>query len=673
MKNGIVKLSAFLCCTVLAVSQCHPTNTNLELVSAKEDFHSHTTAGVLAAVDVNFDDAVERAKAVEIGMGEDPLAAESKEEVAVAADTSEVSHETESKDDKNAVSDEVYGYKNIGIANVRTSLNVRDGASRKARRIGKMEPDSACEILGYEGDWAKITSGDVTGYVMSSYLFVGEEAAERAKALMSEDMVTVQADVLRVRAEASTNSRILKRVSEGTHLAVVDDGQDEVSDSDGKEGKDTSEDELIQTSTNNAKVSVKTDNKGSLKSSYADTKVSDNISEASSKGDSDDDNSSVGGWVEVDLGDGCVGYVSKNYVITSKALNTAISTVPVSDNRGDTDAMDVIVSSEVSMDPGSSDGSGVSTASDAGGGGGGGAPPGAGDDPGGGISSQDDRTIASAPEDNSEGGDSGEIEDDSFNDSSQSDGSDSDTDRERDSEDADADSDTTSDSDNDGSDKTKKASDDKNDSKEADRSSDETDDRSHSVEELDESDSDTSDSGVSDVGEDYPEDKSDIEEDQESEDDLSDMTLDDNDEDGLSHIGQIDEDEAAQDANLSDNSGVVSAQLADYAMQFLGNPYVWGGSSLTNGADCSGFVMTIFAQYGVSLPHSSAAQSVYGTRISAQDARPGDLFFYGSPRISHVGIYVGNGQIIHASNKKNGIKLSSAYYQSPVCVTRLIQ
>ena len=111
--------------------------------------------------------------------------------------------------------------------------------------------------------------------------------------------------------------------------------------------------------------------------------------------------------------------------------------------------------------------------------------------------------------------------------------------------------------------------------------------------------------------------------------------------------------------------------VADFAVQFVGNPYVWGGTSLTRGADCSGFVLSVYANYGVYLPHSSRAQAGCGTRISASEAQPGDLFFYGSGKsINHVAIYIGNGQIVHASNKRDGIKISNAFYRSPVCVVR---
>lgn len=117
----------------------------------------------------------------------------------------------------------------------------------------------------------------------------------------------------------------------------------------------------------------------------------------------------------------------------------------------------------------------------------------------------------------------------------------------------------------------------------------------------------------------------------------------------------------------------VRVDLVSYATQFVGNPYVWGGTSLTKGADCSGFTMSIMAKYGVYLPHSSKAQANCGTRISASEAKPGDLFFYGSGKsINHVAIYIGNGQIVHASNKKTGIKISNAYYRSPICVTRVL-
>ncbi|WP_075719453.1 C40 family peptidase [Roseburia sp. 499] len=117
----------------------------------------------------------------------------------------------------------------------------------------------------------------------------------------------------------------------------------------------------------------------------------------------------------------------------------------------------------------------------------------------------------------------------------------------------------------------------------------------------------------------------------------------------------------------------VRVDIVQYACQFVGNRYVWGGTSLTNGVDCSGFTMRIYEKYGIYLPHSSKAQANCGTRIDASEARPGDLFFYGSGKsISHVAMYIGGGQVVHASSAKTGIKISNAYYRTPICVVRLL-
>lgn len=110
--------------------------------------------------------------------------------------------------------------------------------------------------------------------------------------------------------------------------------------------------------------------------------------------------------------------------------------------------------------------------------------------------------------------------------------------------------------------------------------------------------------------------------------------------------------------------------VVDYAMQFLGNPYVYGGTSLTHGCDCSGFTMGVFAHFGISLPHYDASQRSYGTNVgSLSNALPGDLVcFYG-----HVGIYIGNNKIIHASTPRGGIKISDLSYMSTIaCIRRLV-
>ena len=120
--------------------------------------------------------------------------------------------------------------------------------------------------------------------------------------------------------------------------------------------------------------------------------------------------------------------------------------------------------------------------------------------------------------------------------------------------------------------------------------------------------------------------------------------------------------------------GVSDVRVAavNYAVQFVGNRYVWGGTSLTNGCDCSGFTMGIMAHFGVYLPHHSGSQALCGTRISTDELLPGDLVFYGGRRISHVAMYIGNGQIVHAANRRVGITISNVYYRTPTCCTRVL-
>ena len=131
---------------------------------------------------------------------------------------------------------------------------------------------------------------------------------------------------------------------------------------------------------------------------------------------------------------------------------------------------------------------------------------------------------------------------------------------------------------------------------------------------------------------------------------------------------------SSSSSSSSDSSASYSAPtssngqaVASYACQFVGNPYVYGGSSLTNGTDCSGFVMSVYSAFGIGLPHSSSALRGCGYEVSLSSAQPGDIVCYSG----HVGIYIGNGTIVHASTPSSGITYSSVTYRSPICVRRI--
>lgn len=109
--------------------------------------------------------------------------------------------------------------------------------------------------------------------------------------------------------------------------------------------------------------------------------------------------------------------------------------------------------------------------------------------------------------------------------------------------------------------------------------------------------------------------------------------------------------------------------VANYALQFVGNPYKYGGSSLTNGTDCSGFTMSVYAHFGISLPHSSSAQRSCGKGVPYSEAKPGDIICYSG----HVAIYIGNGKIVHASTASTGIIVSNANYRKILSVRRIIE
>ena len=130
----------------------------------------------------------------------------------------------------------------------------------------------------------------------------------------------------------------------------------------------------------------------------------------------------------------------------------------------------------------------------------------------------------------------------------------------------------------------------------------------------------------------------------------------------------IDSDNTVDPEEYQSSGSGSGSSVVDFATQFVGNPYVWGGTSLTNGADCSGFVQSVYANFGVSMPRTSSAMRSAGTEVSYSEAVPGDVICYEG----HVGIYIGNGQIVNAIDEAHGIGVSSATYTNIITVRRLL-
>lgn len=280
--------------------------------------------------------------------------------------------------------EQTWGYTNLGIANVDNHLNIREIPSETGKLVGKLSSNAACEILAFEGDWAKIVSGEVEGYVSTEYLLMGTVAIERANEVVST-MATVEASALKIRELPNTDCSVVTTVSRGEQLEVLDD--------------------------------------------------------------------SIDGWVKISLDNEEV-YASADYVSINDQLPTAIT-----------------------------------------------------------------------------------------------------------------------------------------------------------------------------------------------------MT------------------ELLYGVGVSD----VRVDLVNYAKQFIGNPYVWGGTSLTNGTDCSGFVQSVFKKFGITLPRTSSSQSTVGTTISSSELVAGDLIFYANGgSVNHVAIYIGNGQVVHASSSTTGIKVSNVFYRQPAVIKRIL-
>lgn len=127
-------------------------------------------------------------------------------------------------------------------------------------------------------------------------------------------------------------------------------------------------------------------------------------------------------------------------------------------------------------------------------------------------------------------------------------------------------------------------------------------------------------------------------------------------------------------SSSSSSKSSVRSKIVNYALKFQGNPYKWGGTSLTRGADCSGFTQSVFEDYGIYIPRTSRSQAASGRRVSLDNIQPGDLVFYSKRgTINHVAIYIGNGKVISASSPSTGIRVTSLYYRDPVKVVSYIK
>ncbi|MCI6654402.1 MAG: C40 family peptidase [Clostridium sp.] len=123
----------------------------------------------------------------------------------------------------------------------------------------------------------------------------------------------------------------------------------------------------------------------------------------------------------------------------------------------------------------------------------------------------------------------------------------------------------------------------------------------------------------------------------------------------------------------TDKNKVTGSKIVKYAKKFLGCPYKYGGTSLTKGSDCSGFTQSIYKEFGYSIPRTSLEQSSYGTKVSSSSVQEGDLVFYkNGKKVGHVAIYIGDGEVIHSSNEKDGVKISKMNYRTPYCIRRIL-
>ena len=503
-------------------------------------------------------------------------ASESGEEKNIVLETTLSAEEIESKEFEKTVQSIVDSYANLGIAEVSGYLNVRKTPESFGEVVGKLPKGGACEILDTSTEgWYKISSGGVTGYVSSQYVYTGDEAKKLAAENVAERAV-IDADKLNVRSEPKADADVVDQVFKNERYDIKSQQDGWIQISDGYISADYvtvkyALDEAIKQDMRQTVLSLY-DNLGvSNVSNYLN--VRDNpdetkgkiIAKLPSNAGCDILDTSTAGWLKIRSGN-ITGYVKSEYILTGQQAKDKALQVAKLMAISNTDGVNVRTEPNTN--------SSIYTQ----------------------ISNSERFFVA----DQQDGWVKIEIDD-----------------------------------------------------QDAYLSSDYVDVK-YGLEEA------IKYTPVVEVA------------------DTSNSKSNTKNSTGKSSSSSKSnrKKSSANDGAAGSKSGSVSskrAQIANYAVQFVGNRYVYGGTSLTNGTDCSGFTMSVMAKFGVSLPHNSGSQAGSGKSITSSQMRPGDLVFYsGSGGINHVALYIGNGQVCHASNAKSGIKISTWNYRTPAKIVNVL-
>ncbi|MFR2713644.1 MAG: SH3 domain-containing protein [Pilosibacter sp.] len=496
-------------------------------------------------------------------------ASESTGERNIVLETTLSAEEIASKEYEKTVQSIVDSYANLGIAEVSGYLNVRKTPESFGEVIGKLPKGGACEILDTSTDgWYKISSGGVTGYVSSQYVYTGDEAKKLATENVAERAV-IDADKLNVRSEPKADANVVEQVFKNERYDIKGQQDGWIQISSGYISADYvtvkyALDEAIKQDMRQTVLSLY-DNLGvSNVSNYLnvrdnpDEKKGKIIAKLPSNAGCDILDTSTSGWYKIRSGN-ITGYVKSEYILTGQQAKDKALQVAKLMAISNTDGVNVRTEPNTN--------SSIYTQ----------------------ISNSERFLVA----DQQDGWVKIEIDD-----------------------------------------------------QDAYLSSDYVDVKYG----LEEAIKYTPVVEVADTS-----------------------SKNDSKNSSKNNSGKKN---SANDGAAGSKSGSVSskrAQIANYAVQFVGNRYVYGGTSLTNGTDCSGFTMSVMAKFGVSLPHNSGAQSGSGKSITSSQMRPGDLVFYsGSGGINHVALYIGNGQVCHASNARSGIKISTWNYRTPAKIVNVL-